>query len=241
MPSLWMLPRAIARYLGIVSIQRCLVSPAPGAALSGVIYDKALEERRSGKRWMETIHTAGGWRAEMPLFRVEGRFTREFLREIAAGMNLASGGWCGDPWLAFDHLCDFWAHFVGLPPEHDHTPDATQRGWLRLAEPRVDRNRSRWPTDMAWEVVQRTQFSDAAPLPLQRGHQTAHDLEQIDAELYGLFRLRSMLCGRHLDETLTLSLELCAFAERMDAVDLERERDYYEVVREKARMLGIPF
>jgi hypothetical protein len=33
---------------------------APGAALSAVIYDKALEERRSGKRWMEAIHTAGG-------------------------------------------------------------------------------------------------------------------------------------------------------------------------------------
>jgi hypothetical protein len=47
-----------------------------------------------------------------------------------------------------------------------------------------------------------------------------------------------MLCARHLDETLTLSLELRAFSERMDAVDLERDRDYYEVVREEARVLG---
>jgi hypothetical protein len=74
--------------------------------------------------------------------------------------------------------------------------------------------------------------------PLQRAKQVVHDLEQIDAELYGLFKLRSVLRGRQLDETLTLSLELRAFAERMDAVDLERQRDYYESVREKARMQG---
>jgi len=211
---------------------------APGAPLSGAIYDKALEERRSGKRWMERIHAANGWRTEMPLFRVEGRFTREVLREIAVGMSLAQGDWCDDPWLALDHLNDLWAYFVGLPPEQGHAPDATHRGWLRMTQPQVDSNRTRWPTDPVWEVIQRAQFTDQAPAPLQRDKQVAHDLEQIDAELYGLFKLRSVLCERQLDETLTLSLELCAFSERMDAVDLERERDYYEAVREKARMLG---
>lgn len=211
---------------------------APGAPLSGVIYDKALEERRSDKRWMERIHVAGGWRSEMPLFRVEGRFTREVLREIAAGMNLAPGDWCDNPWVALDHLNDFWAHFVGLAPEHDHAPDATHRGWLRMTQPQADSNRSRWPTDPVWEVIQRAQFTDQAPAPLRRDKHVAHDLEQIDAELYGLFKLRSVLCERQMDETLTLSLELRAFSERMDAVDLERERDYYEVVREKARTLG---
>jgi len=205
-----------------------------------VIYDKALEERRSGKRWMEAIHAAGGWHAEMPLFRVEGRFTREILREIAAGMNVGVGDWCDDPWLALDHLNDFWAYFVGLQSEHDHAPDATHRGWLRMTLPQADTNRTRWLTDPVWMVIQRAQFNDQPPLPLQRGKRVAHDLEQIDAELYGLFKLRSVLCGRHLDETLTLSLELRAFAEWMDAVDLERKRDYYEAVREKARMLGRP-
>ena len=207
-------------------------------ALSAVIYDKALEERRSDKRWMEAIHTAGGWRADMPLFRVEGRFTREILHEIATGMNLSSDEWCDNPWLALDHLNDFWAYFVGLPPEHDHAPDATHRGWLRMTLPQADTNRTRWLTDPVWEVIQRAQLSDRPPLPLRRGQRVAHDLEQIDAELYGLFKLRSVLCGRQKDETLTLSLELRAFAEQMDAVDLGRERDYYEEVREKARMLG---
>ena len=98
----------------------------------------------------------------MPLFRVEGRFTREILREIAAGMNLAPGDWCDDPWLALDHLNDFWAYFVGLPPEHDHAPDATHRGWLRMTQPQADTNRTRWPTDPVWEVIQRAQFTDQA-------------------------------------------------------------------------------
>ena len=76
-----------------------------------------------------------------------------------------------------------------------------------------------------------------------RSKRVAHDLEQIDAELFGLFKLRSMLHERQMDETLTLSLELRAFAERMDTVDSERQRDYYEGVREKAPMLGraVPF
>lgn len=60
----------------------------------------------------------------------------------------------------------------------------------------------------------------------------------MDAELYGLFKLRSVLCGRQLDPSLTLSIELRDFAARMEEVDVERRRDYYEEVREKARMLG---
>jgi hypothetical protein len=174
----------------------------------------------------------------MPLFRVEGRFTREILREIAAGMNLAQGDWCDDPWLALEHLSSFWAYFVGLPSEHDHAPDATHRGSLRMTLPQDDTNRARWPTDPGWDVIQRAQFSQQIPKHLQRANLVVHDLEQIDAELYGLLKLRSVLRGRQLDDTLTLSLELRAFAERMHAVDLERQRDYYESVREKARMLG---
>jgi hypothetical protein len=199
---------------------------APGAPLSAAIYDKVLEERCSGKRWMEAIHSAGGWRVEVPLFRVEGRFMREFFREISAGMNLAAGEWRDDPWLALEHLNDFCAYFAGTPPEHVHAPDAMHRGWLRLTVPQVDSNRARWLTDPVWEIVRRAPFSDRAPLPLQRGKSVTHDLEQIDAELSGLFKLCSALCERHMDATLTLSLELRAFAERMDAAALERGCDY---------------
>jgi hypothetical protein len=213
---------------------------AQGAPLSAAVYDKALEARRSGKRWMEAIHRAGGWTPEMPLFRVEGRFTREVFREMAAGLGLERGDWCDNPWKALDHLRDFWGYFVGLPPEHDHAPDATHRGWLRLAMPSAkDDNCSRWPTDPAWEVVQRARFiQDSLPMPLQRAHRVMHDLGQIDAELYGLFKLRSVICARQHTMSLTLSTELRAFATRMEELDEEHGRDYYDEVREKARMLG---
>ena len=107
-----------------------------------------------------------------------------------------------------------------------------------MTQPQADSNRTRWPTDPVWAIIQRAQFSDQVPAPLQRHKHVTHDLELIDAELYGLFKLQSVLCERQLDETLTLSLELRAFSERMAAVDLERDRDCYEAVREKARVLG---
>jgi hypothetical protein len=108
-------------------------------------------------------------------------------------------------------------------------------GWLRMTLPQADTNRTRWPTNPVWEVIQRAQFIDTPPP--RREKWVAHDLEQVDAELYGLFKLRSVLCERQIDETLTLSLELRAFAERMDAVDRVRERDNHESVRENARVL----
>jgi len=215
---------------------------AQGAALSAAIYDKALEVRRSGKHWMQAIHRSGGWTPDLPLFRVEGRLTREILREIAAGLGLNKGDWCDDPWKALDHLSDFWSYFAGLPPEHDHAPDATHRGWLRLTVPQPgESNCSRWPTARVWQLVQRACFPPGVvPMPVQRGHQVMHDLLHIDAELYGLFKLRSVLRAQQHLPQLTLSTELRDFALRMEELDSERARDYYDEVREKARMLGRP-
>jgi hypothetical protein len=62
----------------------------------------------------------------------------------------------------------------------------------------------------------------------------------VDAELYGLLKLRAALRSEYLDTTATLSQELHAFAVRMDAVDAERGCDFAEEVREKARVLGKP-
>ncbi len=217
---------------------------SPGADLSAVWYDKLLEERRSGKRWMEAIHTAGGWHQEMALTRVEVRFRRGVLRELAAQVRTKSesSAWFDDPWQCLDHLQDLWTYFAGLPPEADTAPDVTHRGWMRLVVPDgQDSNRSRWRTDPTWELLQRARFhSDAIPLPLQRAPHVRHDLDQVDAELYGLLKLRAAIRGQYLDTTATLSQELRAFADRMEVVDVERGRDFAEEVREKARMLGKP-
>jgi len=65
------------------------------------------KERASGKRWMEPIHTVGGWQQDMPLTRVEARFRRGVLRELAQqrtapGTTLVR--WFDDPWDCLDHL-----------------------------------------------------------------------------------------------------------------------------------------
>jgi len=215
---------------------------SPGGALSAVWYDKLLEERLSGKRWMEAIHCAGGWHAGMPLTRIEARFRRGALRDLMALNGAAGGGrWFDDPWTALDHLDDLWAYFAGLPPEADAAPDATWRGWMRLVAPeRGDTNRWRWETDPAWLVAQRACFGEAMARPLARVPAVRHDLDQVDAELYGLFKLRAALRGEYLDEAATLSLELRAFARRMEEVDELKRRDFAEEVREKARRMGRP-
>ncbi|HEV2461803.1 MAG TPA: hypothetical protein VGS80_25890 [Ktedonobacterales bacterium] len=219
---------------------------SPGGDLSAVWYDKLLEERASGKRWMEAIHAAGGWQLGMPLTRVEARFRRGVLRELAAQQHIAPGTapvrWFDDPWECLDHLQDLWAFFAGLPPEADVAPDVTHRGWMRLAVlDGVDANRSRWQTDPIWETVQRARFHpDTTPGMLTRQPRIRHDLAQVDAELYGLLKLRAVLRGEYLDITATLSQELHAFANQMDEEDAKRGRDFAEEVREKARMLGKP-
>jgi hypothetical protein len=233
---------------------------SPGAPLSAVWYDKLLEERRSGKRWMETIHRTGGWEPSMPLTRVEVRFRREVLRELAPvvpvvravstdgaaemaptdGTSLVSmPRWYDDPWACLEHLGELWAYFAGLPPEADPLPDLSYHGWLRLVVPqRGDTNRTRWPLDPTWETIQRARFNAASQSGLKRMPKVVHDLEQVDAELYGLLILRTVLRGEYLEITATLSQELHAFADRMEEVDAEKGRDFAEEVREKARMLG---
>jgi hypothetical protein len=218
---------------------------SPSGDLSAVWYDKALEERASGKRWMEALHVAGGWRHDMPLTRIEARFRSGVLRELAhhsTAPDTLPARWFDDPWACLDHLQDLWSFFSGLPPEADLAPDVTHRGWMRLTLPHPeDANRSRWQTDRTWETIQRARFLPAvAPSALTRLPRIRHDLVQVDAELYGLLKLRTVLRGEYLDTTATLSQELHAFADEMDEVDAKRGRDFAEEVREKARMMGKP-
>ncbi len=112
---------------------------------------------------------------------------------------------------------------------------------MRLTLPNPDdTNHSRWPTDPSWETIQRAQFAADPPTALKRLPKIAPNLNQVDAELYGLLKLRAALRGEYLSEQMTLSQELHRFALRMEEVDAERGRDFAEEVREKARMMGKP-
>ncbi len=103
-----------------------------------------------------------------------------------------------------------------------------------------DATRSRWATDPLWQVVQGAQFTERMPVVLTRKKRVVHDLDQVDAELYGLLKLRAVIRGEYLSHTATLSQELHAFHDRMEEVDAEKGRDFAEEVREKARGLGKP-
>jgi hypothetical protein len=146
-----------------------------------------------------------------------------------------------DPWSALDHLDDLWACFAGLPPDADAAPDVTSSGWLRLTVAGLDdSNRSRHATDPAWLVVQQARFGASVPEPLARVPAVRHDLNRVDAELYGLLKLRAALRGEYLEETATLGLEVRKFVTRMEDMDAEKGRDFAEEVREKARRMGKP-
>ena len=109
-------------------------------------YNKAFEERRSGKAfWMRVIHEAGGWDGVAPLTRIEPRLRRPALRQLCIAFGRDAADWINDPWLCIDHYQDIWGYCVGLPPESD-IPDVSYRGWLRLAIEQPDQNRGRWPT-----------------------------------------------------------------------------------------------
>jgi hypothetical protein len=76
------------------------------------------------------------------------------------------------------------------------------------------------------------------PAALTRLPRVRHGLAEVDAEHYGLLKLRAVLRGEHLETTATLSQELHAFADAMGEEDVKLGRDFAEQVREKARMLG---
>jgi hypothetical protein len=216
---------------------------SPTGAMSAAWYDKILEERKSRKGWMREIHKAGGWQEGMILTRLEYRHKRPIFNELEVALGHEKGQrWYDDPYEALRHLQDLWGFDVGLPPEHDHAPDVTYRGWMRLAVPEnKDINRSRWKTDPLWEVVQRVPFSQGLPKPLKRVKQAMLDQEGIDVEIRGLLISRAVARGAYRPGPAVLARELEDFEDW--ATDYEQKRpgvSFAEEVRERARMKGLP-
>src|SRR5262249_2691610 len=96
----------------------------------------------------------------------------------------------------------------------------------------------RWLTDPLWQVVQRATFTDNPIVPLSRHKHAKPDLNHLDAEIYGMLKLRTVLRGEHLDDQVTWRNELSHLSARFHEIDKERERDYAQEVREKARSMG---
>src|SRR5262249_6201536 len=137
-----------------------------GGDMTFVIYDKTLYQRLYGPRFMEPIWATNGWDGKARVLRYEVRLAAGALRMLgeADGTTTEVQRVLDDPRECLLRQAAVWQWVVGLPdacPSECPAQQRTRRGWIRLAvRQRSDRNRSRWPTDPAWRIVQAARFDD---------------------------------------------------------------------------------
>ena len=117
------------------------------------IYNKTQELPASGKEWFRSVwaHTPG-YDPDADVWRVEGQFRREMLREIG----------CEAPWDAFAKL----PHVLG-----------TALSWCELRVPNGV-TQTRWPLDPRWEALKEASFA-GQPLPRVRKEQGVGQLGRL--------------------------------------------------------------
>jgi hypothetical protein len=104
--------------------------------ISGRIYDKTRELRRSGADYWEEIW-GSRFDPEQPVLRVEFEFGRQGLSEFGVS----------SPEEAIDAAGGLWSYAAD--------------DWLSLRTPTSDTTKSRWPVDPAWEQVRRASIADS--------------------------------------------------------------------------------
>jgi hypothetical protein len=221
------------------------VTWSPGGAISFVQYDKTLESRLRNKRFMEPIWRATGWDGKSSVIRHEARLRRDALRTL--GLPPEIHGSLDDPWTFLDHVGEVWRYVVGQPPHPDGasgcatTASHVDVAWIRRVIPDADTNRSRWPTDPVWRLVQSAPFTDAPTKArrLMRREQRVHAVEQLDAGAYGYLISRTALLHPH-GETFDVSMGLRGLVEALTKVASQPEKDFGELVRQRRRKRGLP-
>ena len=115
------------------------------------------------------------------------------------------------------------------------------RHWLRLVEESGDANRSRWPTDPVWQVVQAAPFTEAPSKArrLIRREQHVHAVEQLDAGAYGYLVSRTALLHPK-GETFDVSMGLRGFFDALTKIAAQPDKDFGELVRQRRRKRGLP-
>jgi hypothetical protein len=176
------------------------VTWSPGGAISFVQYDKTLEGRLRNKRFMEPIWRATGWDGAASVIRHEARLRRDALRTL--GLPAEIQGTLDDPWTFLDNIGEVWGYVVGQAhhvdeanPTRATTVSPVDVAWIRRVVPDAYSNRSRWPTDPVWQLVQAAPFAEASAKArrLMRREQHVHSVEQLDAGAYGYLVNRTAL------------------------------------------------
>lgn len=215
---------------------------SPGAPVSFVAYDKVLEGRLRGKSHMEAIWKANGWDGKAPVTRHEARLRRDALRTL--GIPESQLAEFDDPWQMLDRLQDLYGYVVGRPTATTVAMDCPQVvdvAWLRRVVPDPhEANRSRWPTDPVWAVVQAPQFTDvsAEVRQLIRREVRSQHIAQRDRGGYGLLVSRTALA---FADPKFWNLEY-AMGQWYQVFTEESEKPgkaFHELVRQRRRDLGL--
>jgi hypothetical protein len=219
------------------------VTWSPGAAVSFVAYDKLLEGRLSGKSHMEPIWRANGWDGAAPVTRHEAQLRRDALR--ALGVPDRDAAAFDDPWAMLDHLQDLYGYVVGRASAEGAATDCPHEvdvAWLRRVIPDPgEANRSRWPTDPTWAVVQAATFADApaAARRLVRREVRSDRIERRDRGAYGLLASRTALAFSDLKHW-SLSFALKQLYKAFEAESRKPGKAFHELVRRRRGELGLP-
>jgi hypothetical protein len=215
------------------------VTWSPGAAVSFVAYDKVLEGKLRGKGHMEPIWKANGWDGKAPVTRHEARLRRDVFRALSLdGVDL------DDPWVMLNHQHELFAYIVGRPPTAVATdcPQPVDVAWIRRVVPApAESNRSRWPTDPTWAVVQSPSFQDAPAevRRLIRRKVRSHRIEKRDQGAYGLLVSRTALAfadPKHWNLEYGVRAILGSFEEETQ----KPGKAFHELVRRRRRAMGLP-
>src|SRR5262249_34697491 len=162
------------------------VTWSPGGAISFVQYDKTLEARLRNKRFMEPLWRAARWDGAGSVIR-EARLRPDALRTL--GLPAEIQGTLDDSWTFLEHIGGVWGYVAGQAPRTDDasvncatTASPVDVAWIRRVVPDTDSNRSRWPTDPVWQLVQAALFTDAPTNTrrLMRREQHIHAVQQLD-------------------------------------------------------------
>jgi hypothetical protein len=194
------------------------VTWSPGGAISFVHYDKMLE----------------------------GRLRRDALRTLESPTELQ--GTLDDPWTFLEHLAEVWGYVMEQAPYADDaiTNCATSASqmdvaWIRRVVHGADGNRSRWPIDPVWQLVQVAMFTDAPTKArrLMRRKQHVHAVEQLDVGAYGYLVSRTALLHRK-GESFDISIGLRGLFQAPTKIAAQPGKDFGELVRQRRRKLGLP-
>lgn len=146
-----------------------------------------------------------------------------------------------DPWECLTHLSAIFGAVVGHAEE---CPDAIAVAWIRrVVRQEGDSNRSRWPTDPTWKVVQSATFADAPAEARRmiRRKVRGGDVKVLDGVNFGC--LISRVADQHPGGKWTLSRAVGEAFPAWEALERKKTaagKDFGELVRERRRRCGLP-